>query len=264
MPFQKEVVHFLHFDEEGKPVVVEVLLKSVQPGRWRGCPAVMLPARACRASATSLCVWNCHVVASCRRWAGGWRAHCSQPSWRGVWCDCWRNLCWLRKQLANFLFSTAPQDTAALSIAIFREFSLVCSVCRKWTNAWQMVLMNSCSSWVSVPLWCSSSHRTPDSSSSPLFQGWLGLSEQGPVYFCTVFCNKRTALQLENIRLEYSIFFTLGKEQRGQWCSCCAVHCCALIPGNKCIKSEHIHTGLHQLQAETEGMLFLLAYIGFK
>lgn len=42
MPFQKEEVHFLHFDEEGKPVVVEVLLKSVQPGRWCGCPAVLL------------------------------------------------------------------------------------------------------------------------------------------------------------------------------------------------------------------------------
>lgn len=187
---------------------------------------------------------------SCRRWDGGWRAHGSQSSCRGVW----RNLCLLRKHLANFLFSTVPQDTAALSITIFRGFSLLYSLCRKWTNAWQMVLMNSCSWWVSVPLWCSSSHRTPDSSSSPLFQARLGLSEQGPVYFCTgffgcfclfsfFFCNKKTALQLENMRLEYFVQFSLHwVEQSGTQSSYCAVHCCALIHGNKCVKSAHIHT----------------------
>lgn len=124
----------------------------------------------------------------------------------------WRNLCWVRERLGNFVLSTVPQDTAALSMAIFRGFSLLCSLCRKWTNAWQTVLMNSCSWWVSVPLWCSSSHRTSDCSSTLCSRGGWGSQSRDLCTFVLFFffCNKRTALQLENLRLEYCIqcFYT--------------------------------------------------------
>lgn len=80
--------------------------------------------------------------------------------------------------------------------------------------------MNTCSWSVSVPSWCSSWHRTPNSPCRS--RQWLGAVSGGPanrstathVLFLYSFCNKITAQQMKMLILAYFVFIQVHKWNR--------------------------------------------------